>query len=89
MTLKRQVKSFDEHIGEKIRDLRIQRGLNQTELGEPLGVSHQQIQKYESGINRLSAGQLWLLCKFLDVPIASLFDGVSVKMVKPRRGAKR
>ena len=75
-------KSFDGHVGNQIRALRNGRGMSQTTLGSALCVSFQQIQKYESGTNRLSAGQLWLICKFLNVPIASMFEGVSAKMFK-------
>lgn len=77
-------KSFDAHIGEQIRRLRTDRGLSQGALGRSIGVSFQQIQKYESGTNRVSAGQLWLICKFFDVPVASMFDGVTLKMFKAR-----
>jgi len=83
---KQKAKSFDEHLGQKIRELRRQRGLSQTELAGPLGVTHQQIQKYESGTNRLSVGQLWLLCEFLEAPIASMFVGIDKKTFKRRRG---
>ena len=81
-----KAKSLDRHLGQRIRELRLQRGLSQTELAEPLEVTHQQIQKYESGKNRLSVSQLWLLCEFFEVPIASMFDGVSKKVLKSRRG---
>jgi transcriptional regulator with XRE-family HTH domain len=84
---KAKAKLFDQHIGNKIRELRTAAGLYQTKLGEPLGVSFQQIQKFESGRNGVSAGQLWQLCEFLNVPIASMFDDVNTAMfkVKPRR----
>jgi transcriptional regulator with XRE-family HTH domain len=77
-------------IGQKIRELRARRGLTQDALGKMLGVSFQQIQKYESGSNRISPGRLWLLCQRLEVPIASMFEGVTERMVtsKAKRGAK-
>jgi transcriptional regulator with XRE-family HTH domain len=74
--------SFDKHVGQKIRDLRKERGLSQTIVGKAVGLSFQQIQKYENGANRVSAGQLWLLCEFFEVPIASMFEGVDKKMFK-------
>jgi transcriptional regulator with XRE-family HTH domain len=58
--------------------------MSQTRLGQALGVSFQQIQKYVSGTNRLSAGQLWLVCEFFGVPVATMFDGVSTKMFKAK-----
>jgi transcriptional regulator with XRE-family HTH domain len=78
---------FDEHLGSKIRELRLAAGFSQTKLGKPIGVSFQQIQKYEIGCNRVSAGQLWQLCEFLNVTIASMFEGVNATMFneKPRR----
>jgi transcriptional regulator with XRE-family HTH domain len=81
-------KSFDGHIGGKLRELREAAKISQSHLGKAIGVSFQQIQKYESGRNRMSAGQLWLLCEFLNVPIASMFDGTNLKMFQskaPRR----
>jgi transcriptional regulator with XRE-family HTH domain len=77
---KGKYKTFDQHIGEQIRELRGGVGISQTRLGHVLGVSFQQIQKYESGTNRLSAGQLWLVCNFFGVPVASVLHGVSAKM---------
>jgi transcriptional regulator with XRE-family HTH domain len=82
-------KSFDEHIGKKIRELRLAARISQTALGKPLGVSFQQIQKFEAGRNRVSAGQIWLLGEFFKVPIASMFDGVSTAMFKTKRGRKK
>jgi transcriptional regulator with XRE-family HTH domain len=79
-----KAKLFDQHIGHKIRELRTAAKISQTALGKPLGVSFQQIQKYETGRNRISAGQLWLLCHFLDVPIGSMFDDVTAKMFKSK-----
>jgi transcriptional regulator with XRE-family HTH domain len=72
-----KAKLFDQHIGNKVRELRVAAKLSQTALGKPIGVSFQQIQKYESGRNRTSARQLWQLCEVLNVPIASMFDDVN------------
>jgi transcriptional regulator with XRE-family HTH domain len=80
----KNAQSFDEHIGHKLRQLRTAAKISQTVLGKALGVSFQQIQKYETGRNRISAGRLWLLCQFLDVPIASMFDGANPKMFKSK-----
>lgn len=64
-----------KHLGAKIRRLREQMGLSQSELGERLGVSYQQIQKYERGINRFSVEALVKLAKALDQSVAALLDG--------------
>ena len=81
-------KPFDEHIGGKLRKVRTAAKINQTVLGKALGVSFQQIQKFESGQNRISVGQLWLLCRFLEIPITSVFEGASVNMFKRRESTK-
>jgi len=59
----------DQSVGQKIRAQRIMRGLSQTELGNKLGVTFQQIQKYEKGSNRVSAGRLQRIAEILEVPV--------------------
>ncbi|KCZ94135.1 helix-turn-helix domain-containing protein [Hyphomonas johnsonii] len=61
-------------VGSKIRALRISQNRTLAELGAELGISHQQLQKYETGTNRLSAGMLSLVAEALRVPIADLFE---------------
>ncbi len=63
----------DQLVGEKIRELRTAQNLTLSELGQELGISHQQLQKYETGTNRLSAGMLSSVARALRVPIAELF----------------
>jgi transcriptional regulator with XRE-family HTH domain len=65
----------DALVGRNIRARRLQRGLTQAELGDHLGVSHQQIQKYESGANRVGASRLNQIAGALAVPLATLFNG--------------
>jgi transcriptional regulator with XRE-family HTH domain len=65
----------DVLVGRNIRICRLQRGFTQTELGGHLGVTAQQIQKYENGANRVGASRLNQLAGALGVPIATLFDG--------------
>ena len=66
----------DKIVGERIRRRRILTGLTQDQLGEALGVSYQQIQKYEAGANRVSAGRLYLLASRLNVSPGWFFDGL-------------
>lgn len=66
--------SIDQRIGDKIRTLRLEQNITQQSLGEQIGVSYQQIQKYERGSNRISAVSLFEICKVLNVPISSMFD---------------
>jgi transcriptional regulator with XRE-family HTH domain len=65
----------DRLVGENVRRRRIQLNLTLSQLAAELGISHQQLQKYETGANRLSAGMLCNLAGRLGVSIESLFDG--------------
>jgi transcriptional regulator with XRE-family HTH domain len=64
----------DSHVGGRLRERRILLGLSQTRLGESLGLSFQQIQKYERGIDRISVGRLVHLAHVLEVPITYFFE---------------
>jgi len=64
----------DRLVGDRIRRRRILMGLTQDQLGEALGISYQQIQKYETGANRVSAGRLYLIGRSLDVSPGWFFD---------------
>ena len=64
----------DIDIAKRVRALRLQRGLSQTELGEVLGVTFQQVQKYERGTNRISAGRLYRIAGVLEVPIPVMWN---------------
>jgi transcriptional regulator with XRE-family HTH domain len=70
----RAATAIDIYIAAQIRTHRITLGFSQAALGEKLGVSFQQIQKYESGTNRVSASRLFDICKTLKVPLASMFE---------------
>jgi transcriptional regulator with XRE-family HTH domain len=70
---KRRRDPMDEEIAKRVRALRLQRGLSQTELSSALGVTFQQVQKYERGANRISAGRLFRIAEVLEVPIAFFF----------------
>jgi transcriptional regulator with XRE-family HTH domain len=65
----------DAEIGQRVRALRLQRGLSQTELGQLISVTFQQVQKYEKGANRISAGRLQRIAEVLGVPVAYFFAG--------------
>jgi transcriptional regulator with XRE-family HTH domain len=70
----RTVSTVDAYIGARMRERRRALGITQESLGELLGVTFQQIQKYESGRNRVSATRLFVICEALDVSIASMFE---------------
>ncbi|WOR14114.1 helix-turn-helix transcriptional regulator [Hyphomonas sp. FCG-A18] len=65
----------DARVGDRIRRRRILMGLTQDQLGEALGISYQQIQKYETGANRVSVGRLYLIAQRLEVNPGWFFDG--------------
>src|ERR1700760_4951898 len=65
----------DDHVGERIRVRRTELGLTQEELARRLGISYQQVQKYETGANRISAGRLYEIAVELNVDVAYFFEG--------------
>ena len=70
----RRPNSADIGVGESLRVHRQLAGMSQSELAGKLGVSFQQVQKYEKGANRIGAGRLSQIAEIFDVPIAALFD---------------
>lgn len=73
---KKRIIDFDVEMGRRLRLHRMQRGIGQGELGNAIDVSFQQIQKYENGTNRISAGKLIQIAHALRVPLALFFDGL-------------
>lgn len=71
----------DEHVGARLRGLRMMRGVTQEKLAESVGITFQQVQKYEKGQNRMSAGRLTEFGRVLEVQPAYFFDGL------PRTGS--
>jgi len=67
---------IDIHVGSRIRLRRNMQRISQEKLGEALGLTFQQIQKYERGANRVGASRLWELSRVLDVPVQFFFDSV-------------
>jgi transcriptional regulator with XRE-family HTH domain len=67
---------IDIEIGKRLRQARVAAGLTQTELGVYLGISFQQVQKYEKGRNRIGGGRLYKIARTLGVKITYFFDGV-------------
>ncbi len=66
----------DEHVGKRVRHRRWLIGMTQQQLAEQVGIKFQQIQKYETGANRVSASRLWDIADALDVPVAFFFEGL-------------
>ncbi len=65
----------DAEIGKRVRTLRLQREMSQTDMGNLLEVTFQQVQKYENGANRISAGRLQRVAEILEVPITFFYGG--------------
>jgi transcriptional regulator with XRE-family HTH domain len=66
----------DKHVGSRVRMRRIMLGMSQEKLGEALGLTFQQIQKYEKGTNRVGASRIQQISEVLQVPVSFLFEGV-------------
>jgi transcriptional regulator with XRE-family HTH domain len=79
---------IDVHVGARVRQRRALLGMNQTILGKALGVSFQQVQKYENGTNRISASKLFKLSQVLDMSIEHFFEDMPPE-VAARPPAKR
>jgi transcriptional regulator with XRE-family HTH domain len=67
---------IDVHVGKRVRHRRWLAGMTQQQLAESVGIKFQQIQKYETGANRISASRLWDIAGTLSVPISYFFEGV-------------
>lgn len=65
----------DVELGKRIRLRRVEQHMSQAELGDKLGVSFQQVQKYEKGVNRVGASRLQQIATALDVPVTFFYDG--------------
>lgn len=66
----------DVHVGQRVRQRRWMIGMTQQQLADQVGIKFQQIQKYETGTNRISASRLWDIAEALGVPVAFFFDGL-------------
>ena len=71
---RRKSDQLDAMVGAKVRVFRINRGISQTALAEQLGVTFQQVQKYEKGTNRIGASRLSQIATALDISVAELFE---------------
>jgi transcriptional regulator with XRE-family HTH domain len=83
---KRRATAEDVEIGRKIRALRLERGLSQSGLAKGIGLTFQQVQKYEKGANRVSAGRLQSIADLLNMPVMFFFSGVGTKPKRKDEG---
>jgi transcriptional regulator with XRE-family HTH domain len=77
---------IDKHVGSRIRLRRLMLGMSQGTLGAALGLTFQQVQKYEKGANRVGASRLQQLSQTLQVPVAFFFEGAPLTANRPEPG---
>jgi transcriptional regulator with XRE-family HTH domain len=68
--------AIDKHVGRRVRMRRMMLAMSQGKLGDALGLTFQQVQKYEKGTNRIGASRLQHICQILQVPVAFFFEGI-------------
>ncbi len=72
----------DGHVGARIRQVRRARGVNQEQLAQSLGLTYQQVQKYERAANRVSASKLYQIARLLETPVSTFFEGLEAPDVQ-------
>ncbi|MEM6761333.1 MAG: helix-turn-helix transcriptional regulator [Pseudomonadota bacterium] len=87
MAPRKQPNPIDVHVGSRLKLRRTMMGMTQEKLGDQLGVTFQQIQKYEKGTNRIGASRLQEISEILDAPVAFFFEDAS-PIEMPRRDAQ-
>ncbi len=66
----------DVHVGQRVRQRRWMVGMTQQKLGDTVGINCHQIQKYETGTNRISASRIWDIAAAMEVPVSFFFEGL-------------
>ncbi len=82
----------DDHVGRRVRERRREIGMYQGKLGNALGVTYQQVQKYEAGTYRVAAGRLWDVANILEVDVGYFFEGIekrAKRKAKPRKSSTK
>jgi transcriptional regulator with XRE-family HTH domain len=79
-----KVSPTDKHVGSRLRMRRLMLDMSQSDIAEALGLTFQQVQKYEKGTNRISASRLQQLCRILQVPVAFFFEGAPQAIGLPK-----
>jgi transcriptional regulator with XRE-family HTH domain len=77
MNDERAANAVDRKLGQRVRSRRLEIGMSQERLAELLGVTFQQVQKYEKGVNRIAASRLFDIAAALDVPVGRFFENLS------------
>jgi transcriptional regulator with XRE-family HTH domain len=77
MNDERAANAIDRKLGQRVRSRRLEIGMSQERLADKLGVTFQQVQKYEKGVNRIAASRLYDIASALDQPVARFFEGLT------------
>ncbi len=85
MNDERAANAIDRKVGQRVRSRRLEIGMSQERLAELLGVTFQQVQKYEKGVNRIAVSRLWDIASALELPVCRFFDGLSARGVAEGR----
>jgi len=80
---KKQANPIDIQVGNRVRIRRMLIGMSQERLGDLLGLTFQQVQKYEKGVNRIGAGRLFEMSRILNVPVDFFYEGVNAQSGQP------
>ena len=81
---KKSANPVDKHFGSRVRMRRMMLAMSQTDLGDALGLTFQQVQKYEKGTNRVGASRLQHISQILQVPVAFFFEGAPHQPGQPK-----
>jgi transcriptional regulator with XRE-family HTH domain len=84
--VKKAPNPIDKHVGSRVRMRRMMIGMSQEKLGDALGLTFQQVQKYEKGTNRIGASRLQQISHILQVPVAFFFEGAPTLPGDPAEG---
>jgi transcriptional regulator with XRE-family HTH domain len=85
---KKQANPIDVQVGNRVRIRRMLIGMSQERLGDLLGLTFQQVQKYEKGVNRIGAGRLFEVSRILNVPVDFFYEGVNAAPAQPGEGGE-
>jgi transcriptional regulator with XRE-family HTH domain len=83
-TIKKVTNPIDKHVGSRVRMRRLMLGMSQTKLADGLGLTFQQVQKYEKGTNRMGASRLQNISQLLQVPVPFFFEGAPQLTGQPK-----
>src|SRR5437667_3675513 len=86
MVPKKAPNPIDKHVGSRVRMRRMMLNMSQEKLGDALGLTFQQVQKYEKGTNRIGASRLHQIAEIFGVPVQAFFEGAPTKRSSPGIG---